>query len=142
MATPQKTQSNVQLLLSDGASPEVYTEVDGLTSINGPDGSTPEIDTTHLNSTAREFLMGIPDNGSIQCSGFYDGDDTQHAALYSAWANGTSKNFNLKFINESPNEKWAFSGYVQNFSIGAETDQAVTLSFSIRISGAITVTGQ
>ena len=39
----------------DGASPEVFTTIPEVRSINGPDGSASEIDVSDLSSTSREF---------------------------------------------------------------------------------------
>ena len=49
----------------DGASPEVFTTIPEVRSINGPDGSASEIDVSDLSSTSREFRMGLQDEGSI-----------------------------------------------------------------------------
>ena len=40
----------------DGASPQVMTAIGQVISINGPTGTTGEIDVTNLSSSAKEFI--------------------------------------------------------------------------------------
>lgn len=50
----------------DGATPtEVFTTIPEVKSISGPDGSANEIDVTDLSSSAKEFRMGLQDEGNI-----------------------------------------------------------------------------
>jgi hypothetical protein len=50
-----------QLMIGNGDSPLTYTEVKEITKFQGFDGQAAEIDTTHLRSTAKEYLMGLQD---------------------------------------------------------------------------------
>lgn len=47
------------------ATPQTYTKVNGLLSFDGFDGSADELDTTDLDSTAKEFISGIKDEGKF-----------------------------------------------------------------------------
>ena len=141
MAVPQATQSNLQLLVGDAASPvETFTEIDGVGSIQLSQDAG-EIDVTHLNSTSREFLGGLPSR-TLQCSGFYDGDDAQQTTVNSAYIAGSTIEFQLKFALESPIESWAFSAVCTSFNIGGETEGAATFDFTLRITGSPTITNQ
>ncbi len=52
-------------LRGDGGSPEVYTAVPEVSDIVPGAGSTPDIDVTHLTSTAREKRPGLQDTGEM-----------------------------------------------------------------------------
>jgi hypothetical protein len=47
------------------ATPQTYTKIDGVLSFDGFDGSADELDTTDLDSTAKEFVSGIKDEGKF-----------------------------------------------------------------------------
>jgi hypothetical protein len=47
------------------ATPNVYTKINGVTSFDGFDGTADELDTTDLDSTAKEFISGIKDEGKF-----------------------------------------------------------------------------
>jgi hypothetical protein len=47
------------------ATPVAYTKIKGLTSFDGFDGTADELDTTDLDSTAKEFISGIKDEGKF-----------------------------------------------------------------------------
>jgi len=125
------------IYLSDDASPEVYTEIAQVVSISGPDGSAAEIDVTALDSTAKEWLMGLPDEGSVSLEVIHDPSDTQHEALRTARANQTVKNFQIK-LTDSPQTIYSFSAYVPTFSLSMGVDDAIKASYSLRITGAVT----
>jgi predicted secreted protein len=138
MTTTYIESQGMELQRGDGASPEVFTLIDQITTLDGPDGSASEIDITTLDSTAREFAMGLKDSGSITFEAVYDPAKTQHQGLRTDWNARTLRNFQLVFTN-SPATTWSFSAYVQNFSISAGVDEVVRLSVTLRISGDVTV---
>jgi len=47
------------------ATPETYTKISGVTSFDGFDGSADELDTTDLDSTAKEYISGLKDEGKF-----------------------------------------------------------------------------
>lgn len=121
----------------DGASPEVFTIIPEVRSITGPDGSATEIDVTDLSSSAKEFRMGLQDNGSITLDMMYIPANTVHAGLRTDRQNRTLRNFQLLFT-DSPATTWSFSAYVQGFSVTNEVDSTTNASITLRISGTIT----
>lgn len=120
-------------------SPLSYTTIGGLTDINGPDGSAPEYDITSLSSTAREYRMGLHDEGNITLSGFYNPDDTGQTAAQTARKARTLMAFQIS-ESDSPATTHTFEGYVTGFSIGRSRDQVATLDITIRITGDVTTT--
>lgn len=47
------------------ATPQTMTAVGEVTAVGGFDGQSDEIETTHLQSTAKEFLVGLQDFGTV-----------------------------------------------------------------------------
>lgn len=47
------------------ATPQAYTKIDGMLSFDGFDGAADELDDTDLDSTAKEFISGIKDEGKF-----------------------------------------------------------------------------
>lgn len=47
------------------ATPSAYTQIKGLTSFDGFDGAADELDTTDLDSTAKEYISGLRDEGKF-----------------------------------------------------------------------------
>lgn len=125
------------LKIGNAASPEVFTEIQEVRSINGPGGSAAVIDVTDLSSLAREKRMGIADEGQLSFEMMYIPSDTQHALLRTQRANRTETNFQLDFT-DSPVTTWSFAGFITTFTISAQVDGVVMANVTIEITGAIT----
>ncbi|MGE0294966.1 MAG: phage tail tube protein [Hyphomonadaceae bacterium] len=121
----------------DGGSPEAFTTIPEVRSISGPDGSANEIDVTDLSSSAKEFRMGLQDEGNITLDMMFIPGNTVHAGLRSDRANRTLRNFRLTFT-DSPATVWSFAAYVQGLSVSNEVDSTTNASVTLRISGSIT----
>ena len=130
----------VGIYLSDDASPEVFTEIPDVMSISGPDGSASEIDVTALDSTAKEWLMGLPDEGTVSLELIWGGEtsNTQQVALRSARAAQSIKHFQIK-LTDSPQSTYDFQAYVTGWSLSAGVDDAVKSNVTLRITGAVSV---
>lgn len=125
--------------VSDGASPEVFTEIPDTNDISGPDGSASEIDVTDLSSTAKEFKRGLTDNGSITFTIFFIPTQVQHAQLRADF-NSTievARSYQLKFT-DSPPTTWTFNAYVSTLSITNSIDGVTSASAALRVKGNIT----
>lgn len=136
MVTSVKTQG-MAIARGDGASPEVFSNILGVTAIDGPDGSINEIDITALESTGKEFNVGLKDEGQVQLSIIFNPDDTVHTGLRTDRDNGTLRNFRITFTN-SPASTLSFSAYVMTFSTSSQIDDVTRLSVTLRISGSST----
>lgn len=130
----------VGIYISDTSSPEAYNEIPDVVSITGPDGSATEIDVTALDSTAKEFLMGLPDEGTVQLEMIWGGEtsNTYQVALRTARASQTLKYFRI-LLTDSPRSTYQFSAYVTGWSLSAGVDDAVKANATLRITGAVSV---
>jgi len=121
----------------DGAGPEVFTAVGQVTKFTGPGGSATVIDASNLDSTAKEKMMGLRDEGSYSFDINYDPADTQHQGLIADRAAKVLRNFKV-VLSDDDDSEIAFSGFVLGFQIQGAVDDLVTASVTIEISGAVT----
>jgi hypothetical protein len=123
------------LKLGNGASPEVFTTIAEILRC-GPIGSvTPEVDVTNLDSTAKEYIGGLPDGASVEFEGNWT-KATQQTALRDAV--GTTKNFVMEWA-DSPASSASFAMVVLGFSMGETTPESqLTFTVQGRITGDIT----
>ncbi|MFT7372071.1 MAG: hypothetical protein ACI9T9_000752 [Oleiphilaceae bacterium] len=111
------------------------TVVENMFSYSGLDGEASEIDVTNLNSTAKEFKLGLKDNGGFNIEYHIDYDDIGQNALRAAGVSGLTKRFTLTLPN---NKNLTFNGLVKNAdSISGAIDGTVNGGASIRITGAV-----
>lgn len=122
------------LKLGSGASPQVYTTIAEVLRC-GPIGSiTPEKDVTNLDSTAKEYIGGLPDGASVEFELNFIAGNTQHEALRDA--PGNTHNFQMVWSDSS---SATFDMVVLGFNRGETTpEDQLTASITGRITGAIT----
>ena len=124
------------LQLSDGASPEVFTTVAEVLRI-GPIGSTaPEVNVTNLDSTAQEYISGLPDGQQVEFECNWIAGNVQQEALRDAV--GTTKHFKLTWAGSLASVA-DFQLVILGFNRGETTPESQqTASITGRITGAIT----
>lgn len=121
------------------ASGSVVAEV---ISFNGPTGAANIIDCSHLGSTAKEFLMGLRDEGevSLTCN-FKPSDSSGQNAMRVNRANREMRKAVIK-LNDSTLDasttKMTFDAYCTGFSVQGAVDQAVQVNINLKITGAVT----
>ncbi len=115
--------------------PQTWTEIGEVTDFSGPDGSASEIDVTHLQSTAKEFLMGLKDEGTYSLSINWVPDDAGQAACREARDTREKKDFKVTYSDDSTA---TFEGYIMAMSGGGAVDDKVSGSITIRITDEIT----
>ena len=123
------------LKLASLASPATYTTIAEVLRV-GPIGSTtPEVDVTNLDSTAKEYIGGLPDGSSVEFEGNWI-KSTQQTDLRGAV--GTTRNFRMEWP-DSPSTMATFSMVVLGFEMGETTPEGqATFSVTGRITGDIT----
>ena len=121
---------------ADGSSPFTYVTIAEVKSIDGPGGQTAEIDVTDLSSTAKEFVLGLQDEGDITLDMNYIPSNAQHVQLRTLRGSGDSGNFQIAFT-DSPVTTWTFLAKVKSFSISNAVDNVTGLSVTLRVTGSI-----
>ena len=101
-------------------------------------GTRTERDRTTLASTAKEFGFGLKDNGTFTANGLYDNADVGQAAMI-ADHNAASATARECVLTLSSGEIRTFNAYVVEAPLEAPADGDVTVSYSLRITGAIVI---
>jgi len=129
-----------QLMVGDGASPEVFEAIAGVVEITPGEMSTADIDRTHLRSpdAHREHMAGIRDSGPFSVRGIWLVDEQSQSnagggsgafasgGLVALWRARTTHNFKIVLNDGSPATEWPFRGYISQFQ-----PQAITLDDKI-----------
>jgi hypothetical protein len=117
------------------------SEVTGLiTGISFSGIAATEIDVTSLTDAGKTYVLGTSDPGTVEVT-----CNMERSAAFDLPVSGdsTPSNFVIRF---GPNgaglagPSVSFTGYLQSTAIEAAVDQAVTVTYTIRISGSVTVT--
>jgi hypothetical protein len=132
-----KTQGTT-FQIENAASPNEYTTMAGVKSITGlGSGQAAEIDVTDFDSTAKEFIQGLADEGSLQVTYNYDPDDVRQIQLETARNAQSSLDFQIVLASGTL-KYFRFTGYVLAIDKSLEADGVVQAVATIRISGSVT----
>lgn len=126
----------ILIYYSTVGSPENYAAIGNITGFSGPGGSAAIIDTTNLDSVAKEKIMGLPDEGQFTINVNYDPDNTSHIALRNARRARTLVAFKIT-LTDTTATNLTFSGYVTGFAIKGQVNEKVTADLTIEIDGAV-----
>lgn len=137
MTTNAIATQGTLLKRGDGGGPEVFTAIGEVADISGPGGTANIIDATHLASTFREKVMGLPDEGQITFTLNYVPGDAQQQGLKTDRANRTLRNFQL-VLTDAGNETGSFAAYVIGFNLNIQAEDIVRASVTLEITGAVT----
>lgn len=128
----------VQIKIGDGASAETFTLIPEASNINPFQGSAAEIDVTDLQSTAKEFRMGLQDWGQTTFTINWRPKHAQHALLWTAKGDRQSRNFQLVLTDASPETTYQFAAYVTALNLSIGVDGVVVANVTLRHTGDIT----
>lgn len=132
MSTNAVLGATSSLKLGDGASPEVFTTIAEVLRC-GPIGQqTAEVEVTHLSSTSKEFIGGLPEGATVEFGLNFVGG-TQQTALRDGI--GSTKNFKMEF---SDNTSASFAFVILGFMRGETSPEAqLTATVNGRITGNV-----
>lgn len=125
------------LSIGNGASPEVFNEIQEVISLDGPGGQAAEIDVTDLGSTGKEYRLGLQEEGDITFEMLYIPGNTQHALIRTLRASGANNNFRITFT-DSPATTWTFSALIKGFTTSLGVDDVLRATVTLKVSGSIT----
>lgn len=131
--------------VADLQTPSEWVRVGGVSGIRDlRSGTAAEIDVSDLSSTAKEFVLGLADNGSMGIDVLYDPEDPGQIILETLRESSAINSFRVGVPNPlqagSPTAftLFSFQGFVTTFPFSASVDAALTGTVSIRLTGAIT----
>lgn len=154
MSGELKTQGTQLYLLDNGVSPAEVKRITNLSNIDGIGGAASDIDVTNFDSTAREYLVGLVDNGQASFNFNLSPGSAVHQRLLAirggsrySWAVGMSDGTAAPTIAAGDvfslptGRSWlTFDASVQEATFTFQTDDAVRVQGSLRVSGSITFT--
>ncbi len=115
-------------------SPVAYTAITQVKDITPPPLEMGTVETTHLASSAREFMATIPDGGEVTFNLEYDPADTQHIALYTSFGAKTIETWRIDLPGTAVNID--FTGFITKFGIDqVSVDTVNTIPCTIRVTG-------
>jgi Lambda phage tail tube protein, TTP len=120
---------------SGTATTSTFTAVANLKDFTGFDGAASEIDVTNLDSSAKEFRLGLTDPGQFAFNIDYDHNNLGHIALRAKQVSGVLSNFKLVLPDASA---ITFNGYVKKFSLAGGVDAVAKTAVDIRMTGLAT----
>ena len=119
------------------------TAVADLLSVDGPDSSVAEVETTSLDSTAKTFRPSeIPEQGTISYSFYFDPANTIHAAIQASakTPETVSHVITVPQSDGTGTHTFTFNAFTTSFALsGMEDEGNLTADVSARITGVITV---
>lgn len=123
------------LMMSDMESSPTFTEVANVTSISGPGVSRSTIDVTAHDSPNAwmEFIGSLKDAGEISLEVNWDPSESTHADLWDAIDDTDPRDWRIELPNNLAN--WELSGILTAFEPDYPTDDKITASITIKLSG-------
>lgn len=141
------TGTGVLLSFNTVGAPTVYTTLAGTTDLKPPAASIDDIEVTALDSTGKEFIPALADNGEVTFTLMLRKATAGNAAwvasqtAFEAYANdGIVHGFKIIYPGTAT-LVYTFSGYVKEFAVDPlSPSNAASASCSIKVSGAVTRT--
>lgn len=138
--TNAKSSIGIKLKRGDGATVEGFSVIGEVTGFKGPSEKAPQLDATSFDSTAMEFVAGLPDNGEVTFDCLFVGSNVQQQGLRTDLRAGTVRNFQLN-LNDHDTDPTvcSFAAIVTGApEVAASVNQVVKGSCSLRITGTPT----
>lgn len=121
----------------DGESNEVFTALSEINSLTMPSRTRAPIDVTDLDSTIKEFVMGMRDSGQVTVNMNFT--RAAYLQMNTDFESDTAVNYQIVFP-DTGETTIDFAGYVQE--LGGDVpgpDEKITVPVTIKVTGDITV---
>ena len=140
MTTNAKIATGCHLMVGAGDSPETFTTIAEVVDIDGPKISAKTEDATHLLSTAREFIGGLPDGGEVALTLNWLTKDSKQQQLFSDVTSGIKRDYKIVMNDGTTASTLAFAAIVTDYSAKISTGSKLTSSVTLKVSGPVTPT--
>jgi hypothetical protein len=115
---------------------DTWVQIKGLKSFSGIGGGSPAvIDSTDLDSEAKEKLMGLKDEGQASFTFNYIPSDAGQIALQAARDVGDVASLRVTL---NTNNRYEFDGYVMTAEVAGGVDELLALTSNVEVTGAVT----
>lgn len=118
----------------DGATPEVFTTIANVTSINPPSMERETIDVTAHDSEDgwMEFVGGLKDGGEVSADVNYD--PSEHDVLVADFDDENPRNYRIVFPDADATT-WSFQAILTGFEPEAPYDDKLAASLTWKVTG-------
>ena len=150
-----RTQGTEIFVLDSAGSPTQVLKIGNVSDIGDFGPQADDIETTNLDSTAKEYLTGLPDNGEATLQINQNFQNASHALLESNAGNGERFIFMVCFADGSNDptmtaggaditppagRSWRkFTASVKSYRMKVAKNDAVRITCALRISGSIDI---
>lgn len=125
--------------IGDAASPEVFTAIPECISVDNLGKENELVEATHFGSSnTREYISGLADGKEMALEFNYLPSQTQLDLLKTNVNAGTTTNFQCVITDGSATDTFAFAAVPLEWSVNPSLDDKNTISYRIKITGAIT----
>ena len=143
MSSAAVSARTVVLKMGTAGSPSALATIAEVKSFSGPGPTSEQIDVTNLDSVGsyREFIAGFKDAGEISgVANFVTSHTTASTGVIAAFNDGVVRDFSILFPLTGGNKTATFSGFIKTWSTEISVDGAIPLNFTIKLTGAVTIT--
>ncbi len=133
----------ITMNIEDTPGSDTWSLIAGLTTPPTLGKTNPLVDVTDFDSTAKEYIGGLADGNEISATFHYDAasaTNTQLAQLRTAVDNKTNVNLQVVVTDGTNTDTYEFAVVPLSWTLGGGPEDVATLEFSLKISGAITLT--
>ncbi|MFZ5745277.1 MAG: phage tail tube protein [Pseudomonadota bacterium] len=120
---------------STAYSSATFAKIGEVSNIGAPSGEAADIDTTHLESAAKEYLVGLPDEGNIEIAMNAISGDPGHDELIAAKDDQSRRWVKITWSN---GDIWYIKGLVKKYTWSAGVDAKIEAASTFRLSGGWT----
>jgi len=130
---------------STSVSTAAGTLIGSVVDLSGPNSQGSEIDVTSFDSTAKEFLMGLRDEGTISINILRDTSNAAQGNLIADQAARSMRKLTIDFstlvmTTVAIGSRLTMDAFVQSFAYSAGADDALKAAVTFRITGAVNTT--
>ena len=129
------------LKMGNGSSPQTFTTLAQANDVSGFGQEAPLVDVTHYQSTNREYIQGIPDGKQFTAKANYLVNDSTQLAAIAAHVAKTAKDFRMYLPSPYNGSYYYFSAQILGYEISPPVDNKIEITFTFKISGAVSYIG-
>jgi hypothetical protein len=135
-----KIGNDFRVLLGDGNSPEVFTDLCAAFDFGAVGEEKPLVDVTSYCDDGRTYRNGLADGVEIPLQCNFIVGDAGLVALYNHYKNDTVPTFRIVVddVAASPNNFFEFAATVRAWNVTGPIGEKAVLTFTLKISGAVT----
>jgi len=141
MTTKAKTGLGTKVYIGDGASPEVFTALAEVLTVDGPNPTATVVDATSVDTVGGydEPITGLKSAGEVTIEMNFVGDDPGQEALKTAFDAGTQTNFRIDYPDHGLTRFSFVAVVIAPPAAKVDPRQVLKGAVKLRVVGAYTV---